>query len=311
MGTELQHPVDLLTTLKRIKTCESVTNSGCWEIFKNRSVKHKLTSTETDQLQHSMDRLLEQYDRESVRTTMLKQEEIFKEQVQELHRLYEVQKTLVAELRNNKSRLHSPNNPSPRAPVNTDNQTRLWSTRTGLETNNSPFSNWNQSTQTYSGHNFHQLLSVRTEPSSQEQSSTSCSRDNLRKPKGFDLERPAEDLSRDMEVQPGSSSLRSSKDKMSIKSSNDQHFYTDGDTEVELTLSIGFGSNTKKPKNCQHISTLELSPNHKQTRQMDSSMSIRNRGDENSTSTAANASFDRESLQKPPWLLQTLSLNRT
>eukprot|EP00268_Persea_americana_P067033 TRINITY_DN9187_c0_g2_i3.p1 TRINITY_DN9187_c0_g2~~TRINITY_DN9187_c0_g2_i3.p1 ORF type:complete len:120 (+),score=18.00 TRINITY_DN9187_c0_g2_i3:1069-1428(+) len=42
-----------------------------------------------------MDRFLEQYDKESMKMAVLKHEEIFKEQVYELHRLYRIQKLLM------------------------------------------------------------------------------------------------------------------------------------------------------------------------------------------------------------------------
>ncbi|KAJ8459251.1 hypothetical protein OPV22_032177 [Ensete ventricosum] len=48
-----------------------------------------------------MERLAECDRREAVRNTMLKHEEIFKQQVYELHRLYRDQKLRMAELRNN------------------------------------------------------------------------------------------------------------------------------------------------------------------------------------------------------------------
>ena len=41
-----------------------------------------------------------QHNKEVLKQTMLKQEEIFRGQVRELHRLYHVQKLLMAELRN-------------------------------------------------------------------------------------------------------------------------------------------------------------------------------------------------------------------
>ncbi|KAJ8638333.1 hypothetical protein MRB53_012600 [Persea americana] len=45
-----------------------------------------------------MERLLEQYSKESMKLAMLKHEEIFKEQVNELHRLYQIQKLLMDEM---------------------------------------------------------------------------------------------------------------------------------------------------------------------------------------------------------------------
>ncbi|KAJ0984204.1 hypothetical protein J5N97_002560 [Dioscorea zingiberensis] len=45
-----------------------------------------------------MDQSLEQYNQEYVKKVMLEQEETFKHQVLELHRLYQVQRILMAEL---------------------------------------------------------------------------------------------------------------------------------------------------------------------------------------------------------------------
>ncbi|KAI3903807.1 hypothetical protein MKW92_030960 [Papaver armeniacum] len=313
MGKEFEYAVGFLASLKRIKTCGAVTNSSSnsTKNLNNRLLNHKLASA--DQNQHYMDRLLEQYDKESVRTTMLKQEEIFKEQVHELHRLYVVQKTLMIEFKMNKSRGHLKNNSaSPRTPVNPDHQPRVWPTITGFETNNCRFTNRNSS-----GHNFHQLFSVRNEPiNSQEQSSTSCSRDNVKMHKDFDLESPAEEFSRGIgRDQIGSSSMTSSKEKLKVESLNEQHLYTEGESEVELSLSIGLGNSTnnkkKKQKNCQSISPIYKHTNHKYDGQMDSSLSIKDLGAEDSTSRSSNATFNQESLQKPPWYFQTLSLNRS
>ncbi|XP_026397729.1 uncharacterized protein LOC113293245 [Papaver somniferum] len=312
MGKEFEYAVGFLASLKRIKTCGAVTNSSSNSMknLNSRLLNHKLASA--DQNQHYMDRLLEQYDKESARTTMLKQEEIFKEQVHELHRLYVVQKTLMIEFKMNRSRGHSKNSPSPRSTVNPDHQPRVWPTRTGFETNNCHFTNTNNS-----GHNFHQLFSVRTEPiNSQEQSSTSCSRNNVKMHKDFDLESPAEEFSGDIgRDQIGSSSITSSKEKLKVESLKEQDLYTDGEAEVELSLSIGLGNsnnnNKKKQKNCESISPIYLHTNHKHNGEMDSSLSIRDLGAEDTTSGSSNATFNQESLQKPPWYFQTLSLNRS
>lgn len=44
-----------------------------------------------------MDRFLKQYNRKYVKKVMIDQQEIFKQQVRELHRLYKVQKMLMIE----------------------------------------------------------------------------------------------------------------------------------------------------------------------------------------------------------------------
>ncbi|KAI3964673.1 hypothetical protein MKX01_020490 [Papaver californicum] len=161
-------------------------------------------------------------------------------------------------------------------------------------------------------HNFHQLFSVRTEPiNSPEQSGTSCSRDNVKMHKDFDLESPAEEFSRDIgRDQICSNSTTSSKGKTKVKCLNEQHLYTEGEAEVELSLSIGFGNSTdnnkKKQNNCQSISPIYLHINHKHNMQMDSSLSIKDLGAEDSTSGNTNATFSQETLQKPPWYFRTI-----
>ncbi|WOL17647.1 hypothetical protein Cni_G26440 [Canna indica] len=51
-------------------------------------------------LRRPMQRDMKQYDREYMKTAMLKQEEMFRYQVRELHRLYKIQKHLMSELKN-------------------------------------------------------------------------------------------------------------------------------------------------------------------------------------------------------------------
>ncbi|KAF9614692.1 hypothetical protein IFM89_019820 [Coptis chinensis] len=251
-------------------------------------------------------------------------------QVRELHRIYKVQKLLMAEFRNNEPQLHSATILSSQTGriggkcIVTDNQTGFWTTATISETNHSPFSSWNHSlsNQTNSGYNFNTLISMRADPHLQEQSS-SCSRDTSKMPRGFDLERLAEaDISNDISViedKAEPNSLKSSKDKMNITSSCDPCFYNDGENKVELTLSIVFRTNKKNSKNCKAHSSLESGcskPNNYERRELDRSLSIRlDAGDHYSERTnntgSAGAAFDREGLQQPPWLFQALSLNRT
>ncbi|MCL7043789.1 hypothetical protein MKW94_023457 [Papaver nudicaule] len=311
MGTKFEYAVDFLASLKGIKTRGAVANSSSNspEILNNILLNSKPASA--DQNQHYMEKLLEQYDKESVRTTMLQQDEIFKEQVHELHRLYVAQKTLMVEFKMNRSRGHSKNSPHPQTTVNPDHQPRLQVTGTEFGTNNCSFSNTNNS-----GHNFHQLFRVGTEPiNSQEQSSTSCTRDNVKMHKDFDLERPAEEFPKNIgREQIGSGSITPSKEKMKIESLDEQHMYTHGEAEVELSLSIGFGNSTnnrKKQKNCQSNSLIYLHTNHKHNGQTDSSSSIKDLRAADNTSGSSNTTFNQESLQKPPWFFQTLSLNRS
>lgn len=72
MGTELQYVLNPLNTEGDI--------GESWAYSRERFSKENIT-TGFDWLQESMDRMLEQCNRESVRMMMLKQEKIFKEQV--------------------------------------------------------------------------------------------------------------------------------------------------------------------------------------------------------------------------------------
>lgn len=81
MGTELQYALNLFSTSSKnhgdivnIKTAEFWTSST------KGLLKNKF-QTGVNQIRESMERMLEQYNRESMKKTMLKQEEIFKEQV--------------------------------------------------------------------------------------------------------------------------------------------------------------------------------------------------------------------------------------
>ncbi|KAM0942826.1 hypothetical protein DsansV1_C14g0131461 [Dioscorea sansibarensis] len=64
------------------------------------------------QLLEFMNMSLGQHDQEYVKKIMMKHEEVFKQQVHELHRLYKVQKILMAEMNIKKMKLHSITNGS-------------------------------------------------------------------------------------------------------------------------------------------------------------------------------------------------------
>ncbi|XP_043719980.1 uncharacterized protein LOC122667675 [Telopea speciosissima] len=296
MGTELQYTVNPLASIPKSTNQNAVNTKDSWEFFQKILLKKNIEKSGFDKFQDSMDRLFEEFNRESVKKTMLRHEEIFKEQVRELHRLYKVQKMLMAEHRNKEPKLHQLVNQHHQATqggpdfTEMDNQIGFWSPGTSSQNNHSPFENWQHC--------------VRDDPSSQEPSG-SFSGNALRIPRGFDLERPAEEnLSTDaasaIEDQTGLSFLRPSKDKMSINNSHDPRFYQDEeDSDVELTLSIGCGSSSRKSRSHHH-------PNQ--------SMPIRSDQEQDHSDQAksnAHSTFNRESLQQQPWLFQYLSLNRT
>lgn len=81
MGTDLQNTLNPLGPLQK-GNGDALNIVGVpadsWAYLKKRFLRENLTSF--NWLQESMDRLLEQYNRDSLREMMLKQEGIFKEQ---------------------------------------------------------------------------------------------------------------------------------------------------------------------------------------------------------------------------------------
>ncbi|XP_042479046.1 uncharacterized protein LOC122059992 [Macadamia integrifolia] len=306
MGTELQYTVNPLASIPKSSNQNAVKTKDSWEFFQKRLFKDNIQEAGFEKFQDSMDRLFEEFNRESVKKTMLMHEEIFKEQVRELHRLYKVQKMLMAELRNKEPKLHQRHQATLVGPDFTemDNQTGFWSPGTSSQNNHSSFGYWQHKTTRSSDHILHQHHCVRDTPSSQEPNG-SFSGNALRTLRGFDLERPAEeDLSTDaasaIEDEAGPSFLRPSKDKMSINSSHDPRFYPNEESDVELTLSIGCGSSSRKSRS--HPTHISLDVPIRSDQEQDCS---------DQTKSTAPSTFNRESLQQQPWLFQYLSLNRT
>ncbi|KAK9275347.1 hypothetical protein L1049_022611 [Liquidambar formosana] len=298
MGTKLQSAINPLATSP---TSGSFTLNSVddWDYFQGKVLKEKyLQRTGLDKLQDSMDRMLEQHNIESIKKTMLMHEDIFKHQVRELHRLYSLQKMLMDELKKETE------------------QTRLRNPVSDIEINHSNFANRHHQTTQTCGFNLH-VQNLRDDPCSREQSG-SCSGDNLRMPRCFDLERPADEdmwtrVSPGGEDQAGPSTRRP---PANIRTVNDG---SDEETEVELTLSIGGSSSRGRLKNQQPHRSLELgcseSSTHNEIKQMDSSSSIKSdRGEECSeptnTLSSSSATFDQDK-KRPHWLFQGLSLNRT
>lgn len=150
---------------------------------------------------------------------------------------------------------------------------------------------------------------VQAEPTTREKSGSSG--DTMKIVRSFDLERPAgEDISADAsaveEDQAGPSSLMHSRiSHMNIQGS-------DGDSEVELTLSIGGSSSSKKMAKNSKPHTHSI---HKGNKELDSSASFKpERGedctDPNTPMSASSATSDQER-KRPHWLFQGLNINRT
>lgn len=219
-------------------------------------------------------------------------------QVRELHRLYNVQKMLMGEIK----------------------QSGLWN----IQITNSDQMNHshqylinlqNSSTQITSVANNLNFPSLRDDLNSREHSG-SCSGDNVKILRGFDLEMPATEFEHDIstgisvideEDQTGQNSQMSFKDNKKMMSTVEGGFVDDIDsTEVELSLSIGSSSlNNKRGKS-----------KNKETKELDSSASFkaadRSGGDCSDPNTPMSSSiatiFDQKDRKQPLWLFHSLKL---
>ncbi|CAI9761260.1 unnamed protein product [Fraxinus pennsylvanica] len=151
-----------------------------------------------------MDKMLESHNNDSIKKMMLMHEEIFKQQVKELHRLYNLQKKLMHELKTEVLRR--------RAPL------------TETVTNNSKFAIWHQPVTNIQNH-VHHAHSVRSNDS-KEQSGSFLGPESSRMPMKLDLA--------DQEGTP-SIDLRKFGKERELEIIDKET----GDVELELTLCIG------------------------------------------------------------------------
>ncbi|XVE98805.1 hypothetical protein REPUB_Repub03eG0140100 [Reevesia pubescens] len=298
MGTELESAINPLASSQNSSSC-SFTVHFVDDYFRTRALKENCLNFELDRFRSYMDRVLERHNMESIKKTMQMHEDIFKHQVRELHRLYSVQKLLMHEM--NKE----------------IKQNRFWTTpMTSSDINQSQFINQHQlTTRTSCGYNFH----VQGDPSSRERSG-SCSGDTMKIARGFDLQRPAgEDISAEAsaaeedQAGPPSSLMHSRINQMTMEGFDEA-------SGVELTLSIGGSSSSKKmsKKSKPHIQELGCTNSqsiHKEIREFDSSASFKsdrgeNCSDPNTPMSSSSATFDQER-KRPHWLFQGLRINRT
>ncbi|KAL9399494.1 hypothetical protein Peur_008455 [Populus x canadensis] len=275
MGTKLEYAINLLATSHNSSSV-SVRCVDDLEYLQTRGLSKDLQVSGIDKFCSSMDRMPEKHNIDFIKKTMQLHDDIFKQQVRELHRLYSVQKMLMDELNKNEIKQNM----------------KYWTPMTSSYTNYSQFANRPKSTeQTTCGYSF-LVQRPRDDPSSRERSG-SCSDETMRLTRGFDLERLAEHISTGVgavdENQAGPSTCAPQKGKMSIDGS-------DEDSEVELTLSIG-GSTTSK----------KISKNY-QTLELDSPASfISERGEDYSTPTTPMSSSSAtcgQDRKRPHWLFQ-------
>ncbi|KAG6770062.1 hypothetical protein POTOM_025729 [Populus tomentosa] len=274
MGTKLEYAINLLATSQNSSSV-SVRCVDDLEYLQTRGLSKDLQVSGIDKFCSSMDRMPEKHNIDFIKKTMQLHDDIFKQQVRELHRLYSVQKMLM-DMNKNEIKQNR----------------KDWTPISSSYINYSQFANRPKPTaQTTYGYSFH-VQRPRDDPSSGERSG-SCSDETMRLTRGFDLGRLAEHISTGVgavgENQAGPSTCAPQKGKMSIDGSNE-------DSEVELTLSIG--GSTKSKKISKNYQTLEL----------DSPASfISERGEDYSTPTtpmsSSSATCDQDR-KRPHWLFQ-------
>ncbi|KAI8570015.1 hypothetical protein RHMOL_Rhmol01G0000500 [Rhododendron molle] len=275
MGTRIQYAMNALATTPTSNSF-SVSKIDVWNYFRSKALKEYLeSSVANSKFKESMARrMIEQQKLESIKMTMLMHEDIFKHQVRELHRLYNIQKVLTVEMRNQET---------------SKQEDKFWVvpiTTTGSDhtSNYSYFLNRHQPTTTPCNQKIHiQSVLIENNMSSRERSG-SCSGDQdqtlARMPKlGFDLERqPVIEAH-----QTGPSSYVAMTNYQTGKRRSSE------ESDVELTLSIGGGCKREK----KSMITSEIG------------------GESGGSNTSVGNSSASTIDQQNKWLFQGLSLNRT
>ncbi|KAK7329253.1 hypothetical protein VNO77_23406 [Canavalia gladiata] len=289
MGTKIEYSINLLASSVDSNKF-TVGSVDVWEHYQNKGVTNNNYSIGVNKLQDPMDRMLDRNNIESIKKTMQMHEDIFKHQVKELHRVYSVQKMMMDDLRK-------------------ETKNKFWTPMNGIDISHPHFLQQQQHQQTTLisyGPGFH-AQNLREDLCSKERSG-SCSGENIKRQRGFDLERPAE---RDIfggceEGEAGPSSYTAFQ---SCKISNDGF---DEGMEVDLTLSIG-GSQVKKNNKKSYLLPLGCSdsPNRK-TRELNSSVSFQSDrvgdcSDPTTPMSSSSVTFDQER-KGPHWLSQGLKL---
>ncbi|XP_029128306.1 uncharacterized protein LOC109803214 isoform X2 [Cajanus cajan] len=288
MGTQVEYSINLLASSVDSNNF-IVGGVDIWEHYQNKGVSNNHCNIGVNKLQNPMDRMFDRNNMESIKKTMQIHEDIFKHQVRELHRVYNVQKMLMEDLRKETK------------------QKKFWTPMNGIHISHPHFLQQQQQQQTTLisyGH----VQSLREDQCSKERSG-SCSGETMKRQRGFDLERPTE---RDIfggcdETEAGPSSNNAlQRCKISNGASNE-------DMEVDLTLSIG-GSQVKKNNNKKpYLLPLGCSdsPNGK-TRELNSSLSFQSDrvgdcSDPTTPMSSSSVTFDQER-KGPHWLSQGLKL---
>ncbi|XP_017701772.2 uncharacterized protein LOC103721527 [Phoenix dactylifera] len=309
MGTKLHGTVftSLLKNSRLLVTTDPNT-PDTWDRLNNILLKAGTQTTFNYIQELSMDRL--QNNRESIRHTMLRQEEIFRQQVQDLHQLYRVQKMLMAEMRGKEEKLQSPTIASSRGFA--DTRTRFRGSTSSSETSHSSHVNSTHHLTAHLNSEYSSLRHYNTRAGSSSRELRICSEDPLRAQKGFDLGQPAENcaFTEVRHTQDQTTNLaKHLKEKIKTEGSD---LWTEDESEVGLTLSIGCGTDKKRSKHWlslnNEISCSKSTPSDTRPLLLSSTTSRPEREEECSDNSTG---FDRESLQRPPWLFQAFNLNET
>ncbi|CAL9095294.1 unnamed protein product [Musa textilis] len=193
-----------------------------------------------------MEGFLEHYKRGYVRNTMIKHEEIFRHQVNELHRLYRVQKMLMAELGSSKFELQSHSNATSRK-LNSDTSTGDWISLSTSETcHASCVSDAHQFTDHINSDCRYMLRSGNRSGRSAKELMI-CSEDPCRLSKGLDLEQPAEEFTftEAWTIQDQALVFKKQLKDNSSKLKCPHNSWLDDESEIQLTLGIACGTDER------------------------------------------------------------------
>ncbi|KAL0903456.1 hypothetical protein M5K25_027839 [Dendrobium thyrsiflorum] len=268
MVLNLQCNCNLLNTLLRKNYEELHIGLKSQDIQKGPHfrVLSRVIYSDFNKLQSSMEGFVEKHRKESIKNTVMKHEEIFKQQVQELHRLYEVQKKLMNEVKSEELKMSNsilaPNNPY----VITDSFRNSKNTSETSHYSNASALNHSTDVPNYEYTSIHRFSAGQ---SSHELSN--CFAEPLRISKEYNFQQPFE---------------------------GERH---DSRSNLDLNLSIGYATYMNKEADWKQMGN-------------DSSLlrsSNLNRPDSIQEFTNSAGGFDSESLKRPHWLFQALSLNRT
>lgn len=300
MGTKIEYSINLLASSVDSNNF-IVGGVDVWEHYQHKGVTNNHFSLGINKLQDPpMDRMLDRNNIESIKKTMQMHEDIFKQQVRELHRVYSVQKMLMDDQRKETK------------------QKKFWTPTNGIDMSHSHFLQQQQQQQTATtlisyGPDFH-VQSLKEVTCSKERSG-SCSGETMKRQRGFDLQRCAErDIFGRCEENEAGPSSYTALERCKISSNG-----CDEDMEVDLTLSIG-GSQVKNNNNNNnsikkpyHLLPLGCSdsPNGK-TRELNSSVSFQSDrvgdcSDPTTPMSSSSVTFDQER-KGPHWLSQGLKL---